>query len=46
MDVWIEDIKAERGDDVIVVLVGNKVDLQVRRLSLTSWEARLVFFSS
>ena len=24
---WIEDIRAERGDDVIIVLVGNKTDL-------------------
>ncbi|TIA91888.1 hypothetical protein E3P81_01746 [Wallemia ichthyophaga] len=24
---WIEEVRAERGDDVIIVLVGNKVDL-------------------
>ena len=30
VDQWIEDIRAERGDDVVIVLVGNKVDLQVK----------------
>lgn len=24
---WIEEVRAERGNDVIIVLVGNKVDL-------------------
>ncbi|KAJ2739794.1 GTPase Ryh1 [Coemansia sp. BCRC 34490] len=24
---WIEDVRAERGDEVIIVLVGNKTDL-------------------
>ncbi len=28
---WIEDVKAERGDHVIVVLVGNKTDLSGQR---------------
>lgn len=28
---WIEDVRAERGDDVIVMLVGNKTDLSDRR---------------
>ncbi|KAI8388038.1 small GTPase superfamily [Radiomyces spectabilis] len=28
---WIEDVRAERGHDVIVVLVGNKTDLQEKR---------------
>ncbi|ODV81209.1 uncharacterized protein CANTADRAFT_25427 [Suhomyces tanzawaensis NRRL Y-17324] len=27
LDKWIKDVKLERGDDVIVVLVGNKSDL-------------------
>ena len=26
---WIEDVRAERGTDVIIMLVGNKTDLQV-----------------
>eukprot|EP00161_Ancyromonas_sigmoides_P013230 TRINITY_DN339_c0_g1_i1.p1 TRINITY_DN339_c0_g1~~TRINITY_DN339_c0_g1_i1.p1 ORF type:complete len:215 (-),score=54.57 TRINITY_DN339_c0_g1_i1:21-665(-) len=28
---WIEDVRAERGDDVVIVLVGNKTDLADRR---------------
>ena len=28
---WIEEVRAERGADVVVVLVGNKTDLVERR---------------
>lgn len=28
---WIDDVRTERGDDVIIVLVGNKTDLSDRR---------------
>ena len=28
---WIEDVRSERGNDVIIVLVGNKTDLSERR---------------
>jgi len=28
---WIEDVRAERGTDVIIMLVGNKTDLQDKR---------------
>mmetsp|Transcript_7523 Transcript_7523/g.31134 ORF Transcript_7523/g.31134 Transcript_7523/m.31134 type:complete len:250 (-) Transcript_7523:416-1165(-) len=28
---WIDDIRAERGDDVVIMLVGNKTDLADRR---------------
>lgn len=28
---WIDDVRAERGDDVIIVLVGNKTDLKDKR---------------
>ena len=28
---WIEDVKAERGNDVIIMLVGNKTDLAEKR---------------
>jgi len=28
---WIDDVRAERGSDVVIVLVGNKTDLQDRR---------------
>merc|ERR1712079_402210 len=28
---WIEDVRTERGNDVVIVLVGNKADLTDRR---------------
>lgn len=28
---WIDDVRAERGADVIIVLVGNKTDLNDKR---------------
>lgn len=28
---WIDDVRAERGDEAIVVLVGNKTDLNEKR---------------
>ncbi len=28
---WIEDVRGERGDDVLIMLVGNKTDLSSRR---------------
>ena len=28
---WIEEVRTERGNDVIVVLVGNKTDLVDKR---------------
>lgn len=28
---WIEEVRSERGSDVIVVLVGNKTDLVEKR---------------
>ena len=28
---WIDDVRSERGDDVIIVLVGNKADLSDKR---------------
>ena len=31
---WIEDVRAERGNDVIIMLVGNKTDLADKRLEL------------
>ena len=31
VDRWIEDVRAERGDDVIIMLVGNKTDLTDKR---------------
>ena len=33
---WIDDVRTERGNDVIIMLVGNKTDLQDKRyLTLT-----------
>jgi len=28
---WVEDVRSERGNDVIIVIVGNKVDLEEKR---------------
>merc|ERR1711862_1030403 len=28
---WIEDVRAERGSDVVIMLVGNKTDLSDKR---------------
>ena len=28
---WIEDVRTERGSDVVIMLVGNKTDLSERR---------------
>jgi Ras-related protein Rab-6A len=37
---WIDDVRQERGDDVIVALVGNKTDLaEKRRVSREEGEA-------
>lgn len=40
LDKWIKDVKLERGDDVIIVLVGNKLDLATdkRQVSLEDVE--------
>lgn len=41
---WIEDVRTERGDDVIVVLVGNKTDLasdsDKRQVSIEEGESK------
>ena len=29
---WIKDVKEERGDDVLIMLVGNKVDVKDRKV--------------
>ncbi|KAI6657901.1 Ras-related protein Rab-6A-like isoform X1 [Oopsacas minuta] len=31
VDKWIEDVRAERGDEVVLMLVGNKTDLNDKR---------------
>ncbi|XP_008057003.1 ras-related protein Rab-41 [Carlito syrichta] len=30
-DKWVEDVRAERGDNVVIMLVGNKIDLNNKR---------------
>jgi small GTP-binding protein domain len=38
---WIEDVRSERGSDVIIILVGNKTDLADRRqVSVEEGEAK------
>lgn len=37
---WIDDVKSERGNEVIIVLVGNKADLSDKRYVLLSFSAR------
>ena len=34
VDKWVEDVRQERGDDVIIMLVGNKTDLADKRYEL------------
>lgn len=34
---WIDDVRAERGDEAIVVLVGNKTDLNEKRYTRPSF---------
>eukprot|EP00823_Brevimastigomonas_motovehiculus_P000360 TRINITY_DN10447_c0_g1_i1.p1 TRINITY_DN10447_c0_g1~~TRINITY_DN10447_c0_g1_i1.p1 ORF type:complete len:255 (+),score=52.01 TRINITY_DN10447_c0_g1_i1:91-855(+) len=36
VDQWIEDVRTERGTDVVIMLVGNKTDLQDKRQVSTS----------
>lgn len=33
---WIEDVRTERGRDVIIMLVGNKTDLSDKRYAVTA----------
>lgn len=41
VDKWIEDVKAERGDSVILCLVGNKNDLlDTRQVSIEDGEKK------
>lgn len=34
---WIDDVRSERGNDVIIVLVGNKADLSDKRYGHSQW---------
>lgn len=42
---WVDDVRAERGNDVIIVLVGNKTDLSDKR-SVVAHDLFFFFFSS
>lgn len=44
---WIEDVRAERGNDVIIMLAGNKTDLEEKRYKRVSvsWYTLLVLCS-
>jgi len=37
---WIADVRSQRGNDVIIVLVGNKTDLADRQVTTAELEAR------
>ncbi len=28
---WIQDVRSERGHDIVLVIVGNKIDLEKKR---------------
>ena len=34
---WIDDVRTERGSDVIIMLVGNKTDLSDKRSEKIEW---------
>lgn len=34
---WVDDVRNERGGDVIIILVGNKTDLSDKRWVKISW---------
>lgn len=34
---WIDDVRTERGSDVIIMLVGNKTDLADKRYAVVSF---------
>lgn len=34
---WIDDVRSERGTDMIIALVGNKTDLSDKRFDFETW---------
>jgi len=34
---WIDDVRTERGSDVLIMLVGNKTDLSDKRSDIHMW---------
>ena len=43
---WIDDVRAERGGDVIIMLVGNKTDLAEKRSVYFNFNYSVGFFYS
>jgi len=43
---WIDDVRTERGGDVIIMLVGNKADLTDKRFVLSSLSLLLLYDDS
>lgn len=41
---WIDDVRTERGNDVIIMLVGNKTDLSDKRFVLLSRVSHVIAF--
>ena len=37
MQKWIDDVREERGDDVVIMLIGNKIDLADKREVSLHW---------
>lgn len=42
---WIDDVRAERGSEVIIVLVGNKTDLSDKRYRMNTSYMRLMTYN-
>lgn len=44
---WIDDVRTERGSDVIIMLVGNKTDLADKRYMVVwdVWKIVMIFLS-
>ncbi|ORY98214.1 putative ras small monomeric GTPase Rab6 [Syncephalastrum racemosum] len=46
-DKWVEDVRAERGSEAVVILVGNKTDLSDKRqVTLEEGEAKAKAFNA
>lgn len=42
---WIDDVRTERGSDVIIMLVGNKTDLADKRYVLYFLKLRIFYYT-
>lgn len=41
---WVDDVRAERGNDVIIVLVGNKTDISEKRQGIMKMALQMHHF--